>query len=179
MQTILTALRMLRVYLILAAAVFLGGALTGILLRELPEAMVQPLYELARELRDKPWFIMTLFLLCKNALAALVAILGGFLLGVLPFMAALTNGMVLGRVLADQPSAIALILPHGVFELPAVAIAWGAGLWCAGWLRCPPRAVRLRQRAATSLRLFVKLILPLLAVAAAIEATGIKWLTAS
>jgi len=178
MPKIFTALRMLRYPIFFAALVFLAGAVLGTRLTELPDAMIQPLFELARQLRGKPWATLAVLLFCKNALAALVAILGGFLLGLLPFAAAFTNGMVLGRVAAMQPGNVWLLVPHGVFEITAVTIAWGAGLWCAGWLLHPPRGNRLRQRAVTSLQLYGKLVLPLLAVAAAIEAAGIKLLTA-
>lgn len=179
MPTLLSDLRTLRAYIIVAAAVFLGGALLGAFLTELPEAMMRPLIDMARELQGQSWSAVAFFLLCKNALAALVAIVGGVVLGLLPLMAAMTNGMILGHVLAEQPSAMVLILPHGVFELTAVMIAWGAGLRCADWLAQPPRAARLRQRVAEGLTLFIKLIIPLLAVAAAIEAAGIKWVTTS
>jgi uncharacterized membrane protein SpoIIM required for sporulation len=174
---IFDTLRMLRRHILFAAAVFVGGALLGTLLTDLPDAMMQPIVEMARQLQGRSWFALTVFILGKNALAAMVAILGGFLLGVLTFGAALVNGMVLGRVAALNPAAMVLILPHGVIELTAVTIAWALGFWCAGWLRRPPRGRRLRERAVTSLALFVRLVLPLLAVAAAIEAAGIKWLT--
>ena len=177
MQNIIDTLRMLRRPIFLAGAVFLCGALVSPALPDLPDAMIQPLLELAQQLKGKSWTTLAVFILAKNALAAIVAILGGFLLGIIPFSAALINGMVLGRVIALHPAAIGLLIPHGVFEIPAVTIAWGTGLWCAGWLRRPPRGERLQHRAFTSLALFVKLILPLLALAAAIEATGIKILT--
>jgi uncharacterized membrane protein SpoIIM required for sporulation len=179
MPSLIAVLHQLRYHILFAAALFLGSAVLGTLLTALPEALMQPLVALARHLQDKPWGPLTVFLLCKNALAALVAMLGGFLLGLPPFFAALTNGLVLGRVIALQPTAIGLLLPHGLFEITAVTIAWGTGFWCAGWLRRPPRGKRLRQRAAISLQLFFKVILPLLAVAAAIEAAGIRWLTAA
>lgn len=170
-------LRRLRYPILLAALVFLAGAVLGARLTDLPDAMIQPLFELARQLRGKPWASLAVLLFCKNALAALVAILGGFLLGLLPLAAAFANGMVLGRVAVLQPGNVWLLVPHGIFEITAVTIAWGAGLWCAGWLFRPPRGKRLRQRAVTSLQLYGKLVLPLLAVAAAIEAAGITLLT--
>ena len=171
------ALRMLRYPILFAALVFLAGAVLGTQLTDLPDGMLEPLFELVRQLRGKSWATLAVVLFCKNALAALVAILGGFLLGLLPFAAAFTSGMVLGRVAALQPGSVWLLLPHGVFEITAVTIAWGTGLWCGGWLFHPPRGERLRQRAVTSLQLYGKLVLPLLAVAAAIEAAGIELLT--
>lgn len=167
----------LRRHILFAVAVFAVGAIAGTAITPWPDAMIQSLLALAQELKLKSWFALTLFILCKNAMAALLAILGGFLLGILPFVAALTNGMVLGRTAVLYPESFWLILPHGVFELTAIFMAWGMGFWCAGWIRERPRLKRIQRRAATSLYLFTIIVLPMLTVAAAIEATGIKLLT--
>ena len=173
----LSILADLRGYILLAGVLFAVGAVAGNFITHLPDAMIQSLFELARELKLEDWFTLAFFILVKNALAALVAIYGGFILGIIPFVAALTNGMMLGRAIMLYPGSFWLILPHGVFELTAIIIAWGLGFWCAGWIRHAPRGDRLQRRAGTSLKLFTIVILPLLTLAAAIEATGIKLLT--
>ena len=177
LQDAFTLLVHMRRQIFLAIAVFLSGALLGMVAVQVPDAMLDSLIELAQELKAKNWLAMTAFILFKNAVAAVVAVYSGCLLGILPFIAALTNGMLLGRAITLNPESAWLILPHGLFELPAIWIAWGMGFWCAGWIRYKPRLERLRYRTGASLHLIWVIVLPLLAIAAAIEATGIKLLT--
>ncbi len=167
----------LRHHILFAAAVFGAGAVIGTIMTDLPDAVIQSFFDLAQRLKTKNWAELTAFILTKNALAAMIGIYGGFLLGLFPFFAAFLNGMVMGRVVAIQPESIWMVLPHGIFELTAIFIAWGVGFWCAGWWRDPPRLERLQERAQASLLLFGLIVMPLLAVAAVIEATGIKLLT--
>jgi stage II sporulation protein M len=173
----LSSMLALRRHIACAIAVFAVGAVAGTAITHWPDAMLQSLLELARQLEDQNGIQLAAFILLKNALAALVAIYGGFFLGIVPFLAALTNGMVLGRAALLYADTFWLILPHGVFELTAIFMAWGMGFWCAGWVREAPRRESLRRRAVTSLRLFAVIVLPLLTVAAVIEAVGIKLLT--
>jgi len=79
-----------------------------------------------------PFTIIFLFL--KNSLTALIAFALGPLLLITPILVLFLNGFVLGMVgnaVASQVSfaaALASLLPHGIFELPALVFASAAGL---------------------------------------------------
>lgn len=98
--------------------------------------------EMLEGLKDKTeglgFLGITWFIFQNNALAALSGMLLGMLLGVYPLFAALFNGLLVGYVfkLASDVGGygvIWMLVPHGIFELPAVFIALGLGL-AMGWL---------------------------------------------
>lgn len=122
-------------------------------------------------------------ILGNNARSAAVSMA----LGLLPFLflpafSLLVNGVVIGGVLAvvagQQGASVGQLvvfglLPHGIFELPAILLAIAAGLWlCLNMCRLilkKPSALPLEEALPALLRLFLLTVLPLLIVAAAIE----------
>ena len=110
----------------------------------------------------------------------------GMALGLLPFaflplISLLANSLVIGGVLAVMSmkgiSAWRLVvfglLPHGIFEIPAIILAISAGLWlCLNMCRLAlrrPSAMPLEEALPSLLRLYLLTVLPLLIVAAAVE----------
>lgn len=99
----------------------------------------------------------------------------------LPLISLLTNSLVIGGVLAVMAakgvSAWRLVvfglLPHGIFEIPAIILGISAGLWlCLNMCRLAlrrPSAMPLEEALPSLLRLYLLIVLPLLIVAAAIE----------
>jgi len=63
------------------------------------------------------------------------------------------------------------ILPHGIFELPAVFIALGMGLKFGGFIFQKEKIKSLREYFWNSLRVFLFVVLPLLIIAGIIEGT--------
>lgn len=119
------------------------------------------------------------FILVHNASAALIAMVLGMVYGILPIVSVAANGALLGMVvrqasIAAAPMQIALkVVPHGVFELPALMIALAHGLWLGqpGWGQPAGAPVMpFGQRLRCALGRYVRIVLPLLVVAAAIEA---------
>jgi stage II sporulation protein M len=115
----------------------------------------------------------------NNALKTLLAILLGSLFGVIPAVILLANGIALGVVFSLSAESrgpwlsLLSILPHGILELPAVFLGTSIGLMIGS------HAVKgLFGRAETTvrgelvrgLRFFCTVILPLLLVAALVEA---------
>ncbi len=73
------------------------------------------------------------FILVNNTLNALKGIVLGIFLGIAPLFGALFNGAILGYVfhlvyLESGFSNFWKILPHGIFELPAIFIAFSLGI---------------------------------------------------
>jgi stage II sporulation protein M len=122
----------------------------------------------------------TLTLFWHNLRAVLGMIILGMLLGLFPLMGMLINGGLLGVVLAlaimngQILAFMAGVIPHAIFELPALVIGAGAGLFL-GWgpfrRNWPGYGPALKQVLNAALLAFV-----LLAVAAVIEVNITPWL---
>jgi len=97
------------------------------------------------------------------------------LFGIVPAFSAAANGVLVGWVLAVTPElsvfdAVAGLLPHGVFEIPAVTIAWGIGMWRGIGYRFSARfAGGILQRWRMANRVYFLIVVPLLLVAAVVE----------
>jgi stage II sporulation protein M len=153
----------------LAVLVFALGVAMGGRFPSQSEELVAPLAELARRLQELGPLALILAIFFRNAAAVGLTMFTGVLLGVVPLAAALVNGMLAGYIIGLRPQEVWMVLPHGIFELPAAFIGWGLGVWCGMWVLHPPRRQTLKARLGRSLRLYLTLILPLLAVAAVIE----------
>ena len=115
----------------------------------------------------------------NNAFKTFCAILFGVLLGIVPVVFLLTNGVALGVAMSISTQSRGLwptllaILPHGILELPAVFLGTSIGL-----LIGHRAAQRLAGRAETSigieilhgLKYFCTVVVPLLLLAAFVEA---------
>ena len=113
----------------------------------------------------------------NNIRVSFLAFTAGLLLGLGTVAILFYNGLLLGSLTAMflnwklSLSFWALILPHGVIELPCIFIAGGAGLLLGGALlvhRSRSRKEALQERGLVAVRLALGIV-PLLAIAAAIE----------
>ena len=125
-------------YVGFAAGLFAVGILIGIalmaagynLLEIIQEAIGQPLFP---DISDRSRVELARFLLVNNSRAFLLSILGALTLGLLTAWSMLFNGVIVGNVGAYIASDIGVgyilvgLLPHGIFELPALFVAAGVG----------------------------------------------------
>lgn len=113
--------------------------------------------------------VLKIFL--NNALVSLSIILLGIVIGLFPLWATIQNGYIIGFV---ANKAIALegiwvlwrLIPHGIFELPAIFIAIGLGLKLGEKVLRRDKPIKFLK---DSLKVFLFVIMPLLIVAAIIE----------
>ena len=174
-------LREARPSIFLAALLFISGIGLGLAHPEWSQEGLSSMKHFAGHLPDKsmPALIAVIFL--KNVLAAVLSVVSGPLLGILSFFAAIVNGLLLGAVFSYAAhthrtavtDVIIPLLPHGLFELPAMFMAWGLGIWQGIWFFEKNRTGTLRERRNKSLSALLLIIVPLLLVAAIIEGTGI------
>ncbi len=121
-------------------------------------------------------FFLIVFL--NNAIKALGLILLGILLGLPPLLFIGLNGFILGGLGSVLESAkgwtyaMASLAPHGVIEIPvillAAALSLTVGMESLKWLL--RRESRLKSQFSNCLKVYLRWILPGLAIAAAIEA---------
>jgi len=134
--------------------------------------------EFIRELMKKTSLMsqgeLVRFIFLNNLNSSFFGMVLGFFLGIFPVIVAVLNGYVLGFVAlqsvhVDGISVLWKLLPHGVFELPAVFISLGLGLKLGTFIFKKRKLEVFRNYFLNSLWAFLFIILPLLIIAAIIE----------
>ncbi len=129
------------------------------------------------EILDSSSVMMAVTLFLNNLQACLLMFLGGASFGLLTVFIISTNGLIIGSVLemVRQEHSLmyvaAAIVPHGVFEIPAFLISGALGLMLARALWNEWGSGEAASgRALTFGRTFVLAVVPLVAIAAIVEA---------
>jgi len=171
-------------FLLFSVSLFLLSAASTVIapspeVQQLTASMLEGLRGMAQGFQTSllPDVIIRLFI--HNALATLFAVTSGAFFAILPVLSIIVNGYIAGVVLIPNLESAGLILPHGIFELPAYFLATSYGIWLGLWPFGKNRLERIRLRIMHCIRLYFLVLLPLLFVAAIIESTLIKYLTAN
>lgn len=178
--------------LMLAAGVMLAAVALGYLLAYvnyplarifIPEAMRDGLGDAVERGADLPDIaaaiapLLAAGITVNNIQVALLAFAGGMTFGALTIYAIIANGLMLGAlagVFAKAGESLyfwSLILPHGSLELPAIALAAGAGLIMGRALVAPgdlPRGAALRAVSGDAVRVVLGTV-PLFVLAGIVE----------
>ena len=114
------------------------------------------------------------YIFFNNLRASFFAIVLGIMLAIPTIFFIITNGYLLGfvsRYAASGESLFVLwkLLPHGIFEIPAVMVSLGVGIKIGTDVLRKDRAKLLPEDFNSALKLFLLVIIPLLLVAAIIE----------
>lgn len=122
--------------------------------------------------KDAITFIFRIFL--HNLIATYIAMCLLALFGAVPTIIAVFNGLILGWLFAKssgmpEVNISVMIIPHGIFEWPAMLIAWGVGLWRGVGYRLSDSPGTWKERWEKANKVFFTIILPLLLIAAIIE----------
>lgn len=164
--------------LFIAAGTYLG-IITTIYIPTTADAVRAGIGEFAKMFFGLPRLHLALAIFGNNAVKVLTVIIFGILFGVWPVLFLLLNGYVLGMVIylsvASEGTLASVlgILPHGLFELPAVLLGTSIGLRLG--TRAAGRLFGRREASLTgellrALKFFFLVIVPLLLLAAFIEA---------
>jgi uncharacterized membrane protein SpoIIM required for sporulation len=171
----LSTLRLAAPNCVAAALVFLVGGVWGFLQPETILAQLESLQDFAESLKGEPAWSLAAILFAKNSTAAVFTLLLGPLFGVFPTYSAVVNGAVVGAVIQAEPAAAWMVLPHGIFELPAMFLAWGLGMWTGAGLWGSAKSRTVGQRFRAIWPVFFSVVIPLLLIAAVIEAVLIVY----
>jgi len=130
--------------------------------------------ELLRKTEGMNFWQLLFFVLKNNVTTAFIGMILGLILGIIPLLLVIFNGYVLGFVAIKTASNSGLssllrLLPHGVFEIPALVISLGLGLKLARFIFAREKKKLLVYDLKNSLRVFLFVIIPLLIIAAIIE----------
>jgi stage II sporulation protein M len=183
LQEAIQYLKALRPYMAASITLLaLGGVLGALAIPYAPDIAqninqsVTGFVKLFREL-PKPQLALAIFL--NNALKTLVVIVGGTLFGLVPVIFLFVNGAALGFVLylsigqRGFYQSLLAILPHGVLELPAVLLGTSIGLMLGGYVvkkLSGAAETKIGRELVRAMKFFLTAIVPLLAIAALVEA---------
>ena len=114
------------------------------------------------------------FIFLNNLQTGFMGMIYGFFLGIFPILATFVNGYVIGYVSSSVvsssgASSLLSLLPHGIFELPAIFISFGMGIKFGTFIFQKKKMEHFEKFLINSLRVFVFVVLPLLFIAAIIE----------
>ncbi len=136
------------------------------------------LNELIKGLLDKTtgmnFWQLTFFILQSNIKNSFFVLILGMLFGIFPIFSALMNGVVVGYVLRRTADIAGVsqfwrILPHGIFELPAIFISLGLGIKLGFFFFNRKKKEEFKDRFYESINTFLMIVVPLLIIAAIIE----------
>lgn len=118
------------------------------------------------------------FIFLNNVQSSFFSMIFGIFLGIFPVVAAIINGYLLGFVSAmsvqsEGISILLRLLPHGIFELPAIFISLGLGLKFGTFIFQKKKIEFFKKYLFSSLKVFFLIIVPLLIVAGIIEGSFI------
>ena len=160
---------------VLFAATFLGGMFAPPSVRQQVTDALQVVGEQYRDLAGGTLFF---YILIHNVMASLLLLASGLLYGIVPVLAVGSNGFVLGvlysqeALVAGYSKAAMTVVPHGIFEIPALLFTASYGLWLG------IRSIRrirgkeddpLRGTVNHAFERYFVVVFPLLVMAAAVE----------
>jgi len=155
---------------------FFLSAIIGFIFHTQFEIFNDVLRNIAESVQDLSAIQLVFFIFINNIQAALIGFIFGPLLGIAPVLNAIFNGSILGYVsylaiLSSGPLIMLQLLPHGIFELPAIFISLGMGLRWSTFIFAPKEKVKemFMYHFRNGLKVFVGVVIPLLAIGAVIE----------
>ncbi len=166
-----------RNYIYSIIGVFVVFALIGYLVPPTPEVQ-DMIMEFLKDLIEKTQNLnqgeLTAYIFWNNLQSAFTGLFFGIVLGFFSVIATMINGYVVGYVSklavgVEGLSVLWQLVPHGIFELPAVLVSLGLGSKLGSFIFQEKKIESLKHFLWMSFLVFVLIVLPLLIIAAIIE----------
>ena len=171
--------RTIKPYILILSSIFAVSFIVGTLAPDSVRNDVTKAFQLiAESYRGIAGGTLFFFILFNNVMASILILVSGVLFGLVPILAIGSNGFILGmfyRHTAEgtgYSKAGLMVLPHGIFEIPALLIAASYGLWLGVMVIRRVQGKEgfpLRYHIGYASRQYLAVVFPLLIVAAAIE----------
>jgi len=157
--------------------IFLFSILMGLLFKnELNDKFLPLIKNIISNTSNLNALELIFFILQNNLQSAVLSIIAGIALGIAPVINAILNGALIGYVLAITANNAGFsswwrILPHGVFELPAILISFSLGtkLGLSFFAKTKNKKQEFIRRFYNSMNVLLTIIIPLLILAAFVE----------
>lgn len=164
-----------KIYFLIAGIIFLCAILIGYVFPVFfSEIILNFIKNIINQTQGFGFWQLFVFIIQNNVMSAFIGMLAGIFLGIFPALNAAMNGYVLGFVMnktseAAGSSILLRLLPHGIFEIPALIISLGLGIRLGMFLFAKNRGKDLKYNLENSLRVFLFVVIPLLIIAGFIE----------
>ncbi len=176
-----------RNYIFVSILIFLIFALFGFFFNEavtsffvsayginLNEVIISYLASIIEQIQNMNALEIVLYIFFNNLKASFYGLFFGIFFGLFSLIMTISNGYLIGFVssLATMSNGVLSLwrlLPHGVFELPAIFISIGLGLKLGAFVFYKNRLKTLKHFFWNSVRVFALVVFPLLLIAAFIE----------
>lgn len=164
-----------KVFLLIISLIFIFSTIFGFIFplffTDIIQRFLQDIFEATRDLN---LFQLIIYIIQNNLISSLSGMVLGIFLGVFPLLTTLMNGYVLGFVGSKSAavygaSILLRIIPHGIFEIPALIISLGLGLRLGMFVFAKNKGEELSYLLKNSFRIFIFIIIPLLLAAGIIE----------
>ncbi|HMB44548.1 MAG TPA: stage II sporulation protein M [Candidatus Methanoperedens sp.] len=168
-------------YIYIMSGIFIISVIAGLLISlkdlGLPENYLEIFKNSFGWIKTLSPLSIMLVIFLNNAVKSLFAIVLGAGFGIIPIIFVGGNGIILGLIangVSKQQGIIfvlAALVPHGIIEIPMILISAGLGLRLGYFMYLSLRGEKkdMRSELSGSLRLYMRLIMPLLFVSAMIE----------
>lgn len=164
-----------KIYILASVCIFVFFSLIGFIF---PIFFREEIFEFLKQILLKfeglNLYETVFYIFLNNFKASFFAVILGIALGIFPLVVAIINGYVLGfvsRNVVSEEGFLILwrILPHGIFELPAVLMSIGIGLKIGADVLIKKYRKNLKKDFFSAFKFFIFVIIPLLIIAAVIE----------
>ncbi len=165
-------------YILVSSIVFLAGIILGYLLSYFfpndVQVVVDHLKKAFEPLAQWHPIHKFIFVFLNNVSTCFLVILLGIVFGIVPIFSCLLNGEILGVLAYLYPQNFLIkVLPHGIIEIPAfiLAVACGIKIGKLALVKILKRkkSINFRLEFTLTIRVLMKIIVPALIIAAAIE----------
>ncbi|MEM2621902.1 hypothetical protein DSO06_03470 [Candidatus Nezhaarchaeota archaeon WYZ-LMO8] len=162
---------------LISSMIFFLGIFIGYSSAHSLKSLVEDLEHLFSPLTGFPPIMLTVVILVNNFIKTFLFMLLGILFAIPTVLFALINGVILGALgffVAEEKGVLFLLtglLPHGVFEIPALLIscALGIGIGMSVVRRIHRKDVSIGSVVISCIKAYFKIVMPLLVLAAFIE----------
>jgi len=171
----------LRKYIFIMTGLFFLSLISGLLVSENNPDLSARYLEMFKNsfgwIKSLPPLAMMLLIFLNNAFKSLLALVLGLGLGIIPLIFVAGNGLIVGllaQIVSKEQGTLfvfAALLPHGIIEVPMILISAGIGLRLGYlmFLSLMGEKTDIKQELRVGIRFYMRVILPLLFVAAIIE----------
>lgn len=165
-----------RKYVYLIIVLFFLSSVIGFIYSSQFSSLDKFIEDIAKSTSGLDYLQLIWFIFRNNVTSAVSSLFLGVFFGIFPIINAIFNGSILGYVYSKAVSVAGYgvawrLLPHGIFELPAIFISLGLGLHLGTSLFKFDKLKTLKVRFNESLKVFLVIVVPLLALASIIESS--------
>lgn len=157
--------------------IFVASALVAVLFPT-PENISQQISQFMEEIVEKTEGMsateLSGFIFLNNLQSSFLGIALGIIFGIFPLISTISNGYIVGFVSGlsiNENGILSLwrLLPHGIFELPAVFISFALGIRLGFSTVNKEKLGSFKENLIKTGKTFILIVIPLLVIAAIIE----------